>query len=289
MKKLNIAALPGVISDNRIMKCMAALFAAAALTLALVIPADYVNADTMTGSSDWSVEFTKDKEMVSNFKTADLDEVIFGMQPGDNAKLTMQLSNENDATTDWYMTNKVLHSLEDRSKDKATAGGAYTYKLTYTNPDGEVKVLFDSDTVGGDDVSPAGEGLKEATDALQDYVYLDKLSKGKTGRIDLEVGLDGETQNNDYQDTLADLQMNFAVELSDNSEGTTESNGTTTESDGTTRRSGNTTRTTVVKTGDDNNMLPYFLVAGAGGLFLLFFALFCILGSRNKRKEGAGS
>ena len=35
------------------------------------------------------------------------------------------------------------------------------------------------------------------------------------GIITLEVALDGETQGNSYQDTLADLQMNFAVELRD--------------------------------------------------------------------------
>ena len=43
---------------------------------------------------------------------------------------------------------------------------------------------------------------------------LDTLAKGDKGRITLEVELDGETQGNDYQNTLADLQMNFAVELS---------------------------------------------------------------------------
>ncbi len=257
-------------------KIYKAALLAVAFALAFLVPEGQVKADTVTGSSDWNVTFTNDKEMVSNFKTNNIDEVISGMQPGDNAKLTMQLINEYEEKTDWYMTNQVLHSLEDRSKDEATKGGAYTYKLVYTNPAGEQRVLYDSEAVGGDDVSSAGEGLKEATDALKDYFYLDTLSKGQSGRIDLDVGLEGETQGNDYQDTLADLQMNFAVELSK----------ATDDDDKDSNSSNRTKRTTVVKTGDDNEMLPYFLIAGAGGLFLLTFLLLCLFG-KHKRKEGA--
>lgn len=283
MRIMNTAALQGLTKKIRSGSRTAVLTGALVLGIAALalVPAGAVKADVKTGSSDWSVEFTSDKKMVSNFKTSDLDEVIFGLQPGDSAKLTMKLANKNENTTDWYMTNKVLHSLEDRSKNKDTAGGAYTYKLTYTNPEGEEKVLFDSNTVGGEDVSSAGEGLNEATDALKDYFFLDQFKNGEGGKIDLTVGLDGETQGNDYQDTLADLQMNFAVELS--SSATTATNNSTTQ----TRRS--TTRTTVVKTGDENNMLPYFLIAGAGGLFLLFFAIFCIMGRRKDRKGGTAS
>ena len=257
-------------------KIVKAVLLAAAFALAFLIPKGQVKADTVTGSSDWNVTFTNNKEMVSNFKSNNLDEVIYGLQPGDNAKLTMQLTNEYDEKTDWYMTNEVLSSLENSSENAATKGGAYSYKLVYTNPSGEKKVLYDSEAVGGDDVSPAGEGLKEATDALKDYFYLDTLSKGQTARIDLDVGLEGETQGNDYQDTLADLQMNFAVELSK----------ATDDDDKDSNSSNRTKRTTVVKTGDDNEMLPYFLIAGAGGLFLLTFLLLCLFG-KHKRKEGA--
>ncbi len=287
MRKDNTAALRGL--AQMMIKKAALMVGAAAFIAAAIVPGDYVRAETRTGSDKWSVTFTKDKEMDSTFKTSDLDEVIYGMQPGDEAKLTMKLSNENEATTDWYMTNKVINSLEDTSKDKETAGGAYTYILTYTNPDGEVRELFNSETVGGDDKSPAGEGLKEATDALKDYFYLDTLATGKAGQIDLTVGLDGETQGNDYQDTLADLQMNFAVELSDDSTATTStstSTTTTSTSTTTTTTTRTTTRTTIVKTGDENRILPYVLIAGAGGLFLLFFTIFCVLGRRKRREEG---
>ncbi len=264
---------------KRLMK--AALIMAA---LVLILPAAKVSANTYTGKSNWAVTFTKDKKMQSNFKTSELDEVVQGLQPGDQAHISVKLTNQNPSTTDWYMTNKVLYSLEDRSKNSGTAGGAYTYRLVYTSPKGTQRVLYDSETVGGDDKSPAGEGLKEATDALKDYFYLDELTKGKAGKIDLTVALDGETQGNDYQDTLADLQMNFAVELSDEN-GTSTTTSTSTSTTSTTSTS---TRGTVVKTGDDNNLVPYYIAAGISGFILLFYAIFTVK-RRRKDKEGGAA
>ena len=47
---------------------------------------------------------------------------------------------------------------------------------------------------------------------MEDHFYLDRLESGQNASVHLFVGLDGETQGNAYQDTLAKLQMNFAVE-----------------------------------------------------------------------------
>ena len=166
-------------------------------------------AETSYGNSDWSVVFSSDKKMVSNFKTSDLNDAIYGIQPGDNVIITLTLKNENDTATDWYMTNEVLYSLEDRSANKETGGGVYTYKLTYTGPDGTVTTLFDSDTVGGENTSGAGEGLHQATNALSDYFFLDTLKKGQSGQVTLEVALDGDTQGNDYQNTCSNIYAEF--------------------------------------------------------------------------------
>ena len=228
-------------------------------------------AETSHGKSDWSVVFTKDKKMEANFKTSDLDEVIYGLQPGDNVIITLKLKNENTSATDWYMTNKVLYSLEDRSKNTATSGGAYTYKLTYKGPDGKTDTLFDSSTVGGEGASKAGEGLKQATNGLKDYFYLDTLKTGENGEITLEVALDGDTQGNDYQNTLADLQMNFAVELSN-----TGSNTPSSESGGGGRRN------PIVKTGDDLTLTPFIITACVTGILLLIFAVYS---QRQREKE----
>lgn len=227
-------------------------------------------AETSYGKSDWSVVFTKDKKMEANFKTSDLDEVIYGLQPGDNVIITLKLKNENTSATDWYMTNKVLYSLEDRSNNSATSGGAYTYKLTYKGADGKSDTLYDSSSVGGEGENKAGEGLKQATNGLTDYFYLDTLKAGENGEITLEVALDGDTQGNDYQDTLADLQMNFAVELN-----TTGSDTPPSESDSGGRR------TPIVKTGDDLTLTPFIITACVTGILLLIFALY----SQNQREK----
>ena len=230
-----------------------------ALFCSMVTPA---YAETFTGSDSWSVSFNQNKEMVSNFKTSDIDDVIMGMQPGDNAIISLQLTNSYSATTNWYMTNKVIDSLEDGSL--TAKGGAYTYTLIYDGPGGQ-KVLFDSDTVGGEHVSQAGEGLNEATNALEDFFYLDTLKTGETGTITLKVVLDGESQGNDYQDTLANLQMNFAVEL---------------------EKTQSPTKTpSIVKTGDENNVVPYIVTAGISGVLLLLFALFSLNHNRRQKKE----
>ena len=224
--------------------------------------------------------------MESNFKTSDLDEVIYGMQPGDNVVIELALRNENSSVTDWYMTNKVLQSLEESTENKETGGGAYTYRLQYTDKDGRTKSLFDSDTVGGEGESGAGEGLHQATNATEEYMYLDTLAKGQGGHISLEVALDGETQGNDYQDTLADLQMNFAVELSKE----TPARPTTAPGDParpTTERIPDIgTPTATVQTGDDTEMEGYILAACISGAALLILSI-CGQVVR-KRRKGEG-
>ena len=58
--------------------------------------------------------------------------------------------NSDSTDTDWYMTNEVIQTLEDAQS--SAEGGAYEYKLTYVGSDNAEKVLYDSSTVGGEDV-----------------------------------------------------------------------------------------------------------------------------------------
>lgn len=218
-------------------------------------------AENYHGEDGWTVSFTAERAMVSNFKTTDMDDAVSGLQPGDTITFELDLKNENATSTDWYMTNKVLYSLEDRSANRDTAGGAYTYVLSYKDHNGAETVLFSSDTVGGDNISAAGEGLHEATGALEDYFYLDTLAQGQAGSITLIVALDGETQGNDYQDTLADLQMNFAVEEVDD-----------------------TTRTTIVKTSDESDLGGLFIAMTVSGVLLLGMAVYSLKQGRKEKK-----
>lgn len=260
------------------------------VAFSFAIPAQ---AETYYGDENWKVAFTSEDKMESSFNTADINDVIGGMQPGDNVIITLNLKNENRTITDWYMRNEVLYSLEDRSTNKETSGGAYTYRLVYTDKDGEVNTLFDSDTVGGesadDTISRMGEGLKSATNALKDYFYLDTLAKGAGGVVTLEVALDGETQGNHYQDTLADLQMDFAVELRDTPRGGGGGGGGTPDTPGTPNTpdtpGSTTSRTGVVRTGDDNQIVLFSVISGVTGLLLLLYCIYNLRAYRKRREE----
>ncbi len=261
------------------MKKTVGFILSAALIFSLEIP---VQAETFYGDEGWRVVFTEEKEMESTFRTSDLNDVIAGMQPGDRVIFSLGLSNENAAETDWYMTNKVLYSLEDRSANGATSGGGYTYRLVYTDHTGAETILFDNDTVGGETVSAAGTGLHEATNALQDYFYLDTLKKEEGGSIALEVALDGETQNNDYQDTLADLQMNFAVELRPSSPSGGGGGGNPSPID---LLRSNVVRMSGVQTGDMTRPLVYAGIMTVSGLLLLALAVWFFRENRRRLRE----
>lgn len=243
-------------------------------------------ADELKGASGWYVDFTAENKLDSNFKTKDMDEAVAGMQPGDAITFHVDVKNSNSASTEWYMSNEVLYSLEDRSRNGATGGGAYEYELVYTDSKGRENILFSSDTVGGENVSLAGEGLHEATDALEDYFYIDTLAKGQGGHVSLRVELDGETQGNDYQDTLADLQLNFAVTAAPDTPTKPRDPDNPEEPDEPIPDEPVPGTPWVVKTGDDTDLGPMNILMIASGTGFLVLAIWGIM-DRRKEKGGA--
>lgn len=229
-------------------KKLIGLLVAVLLLCALTVTA---SAESYTGSSDWTLSFTSGYKVESNFASSELADSISGLQPGDDITFTIDLSNGNSNTVLWYMTNTVLKSLEDGT---VASGGAYTYILTYSGADGTTRELFNSATVGGEkeDDDLSGEGLHEIDSAMKDYFYLDTMSTGQNGSVTLRVALDGESQGNRYQNTLADLQMNFAVEVQQPNPGTS-------------RR--------IVKTGDDMNLTPWYIAMGVSGTLFMLLAI----------------
>lgn len=236
---------------------------------------------------DWKVEFTGEG-MVSNFSSADISDAVYSLQPGDSVTISLDLENRSGRSTEWYMTNKVLSSLEDHS-DQAR-GGAYAYRLAYTGQDGGETVFFDSSTIGGDRNSAAGVGLHEAVENMDEYFRMDTLAPGERGTVTLSVTLDGETQGNNYQNTLADLSMSFAVdtlvptaddgnEKDGNTDGPGQGGGEASPGDGAYSYS-----TGSVRTGDSSNLALWSCAAFASGAGLLVMAL---LGLRKSRKEEA--
>lgn len=199
--------------------------------------------------SDGYVSFSSAGKLIEqNFN---VDQIFDDILPGDTRSYTVYLTNENSRTTRWYMSNEVLKSLEN----DVASGGAYTYRLEYYNPSGKQSTLFDSSRVGGDQPSGDGRiGLREATAELENYFFLDTLNSNDRGRVVLTVGLEGETQGNTYQNTAARIRMNFAVEPANASPS-------------------NSSTSRAVKTGDEHNLLPYYIAMGITGLLFLYLAL----------------
>lgn len=219
----------------------------------LLIAVLICNFSVTSFAADGSVTFTADGKMADENLQIDFS----GLEPGDVETFTVSVRNQNSSTTRWYMSNEVLKSLEDGYK---IGGGAYTYILTYKGPKGTTTTIYNStdranDYVGGEHGTNTSVpvGLHEATSNLENFFFLDTLNRGESGTVSLTVGLEGETQDNSYQNTEARIRMNFAVELSNSST--------------------NPSNRTAVKTGDENNLIPYYVGMIIAGLLLLYLAL----------------
>lgn len=251
------------------MKKKSLIIMATALMM-LSVPAD-IHAETYSGGSGWKVDFNGE-ELESTFKSADINDALYKLQPGDTVNIELDLKNTSDYETEWYMTNEVLQSLED--SQNVANGGAYTYVLIYWNPEGQRETIYNSETVGGEETGGAGEGLHQATDTLEDFFYVDYLAPGEAGKITLTVSLDGETQGNAYQDTMAKLQMNFAVEP------------LIVDEDDPTKVIAK--RPVIVKTGDDLSSLIPSAVLFGGGILVLVIAIGKYRSDKKKKLEERG-
>ena len=200
-----------MIRDNIMRRCLAmAMSLVMAAGMCLTAHAEEIS---RTG---WTAVFTG-SAIETNFRPSDAYAALCELQPGDSGSLRIDLRNDSDEYVQWYVSNDTLQTLED-TRASAKDGG-YTYKLAYTSNGAagssdaiavsdRTVVLFESDAVGGD----SSGGLYDATDALDEYIQLCSMAPGGSGYVVLDVGLDGETQGNGYQSTLAALRINFAVD-----------------------------------------------------------------------------
>ncbi|MCI8586539.1 MAG: hypothetical protein HFI92_11755 [Lachnospiraceae bacterium] len=168
-----------------------------------------VYAEEYTIGDNWKTQFA-DGKMTANFDAEEIRQAVGSLQPGDQVTIRLTLENQDPKSADWYMSSEVLESLED--SNSSASGGAYTYDLSYTDSKGAVTALYTSDSVGGEGDTSAGIGLHEVSSALEEFFYLDRLESGASGVISLSITLDGESQGNNYQNTLARLQMSFAAD-----------------------------------------------------------------------------
>lgn len=223
-------------------------------------------------ADEWTVEFLPNGTMGGTLTARSLHDLIGNMEPGDTETFNVRVINKHPQTTRWYMWNIVDKTLEEANKN-LTNGGAYSYYLSYQGYDkngqksGDSIPLYDSDKVGGESAIAGRQGLHEATANLEDYFFLDTLNSGESGLVTLTVSFDGETQGNVYQNTVADISMRFAVELANNSP------------------PGSSTRT-AVRTGDENNLIPYYIGMIVAGLLLLYLALDAVTDRMYKKGKG---
>lgn len=173
----------------------------AACVLACVCTLGFAGtAQAQTEKIDWTVTYTADKQMQSDYDKAAVDEKLSNMQPGDSFTMAVTLKNQSDGPTDWYMASEAVKTLEEAS---SASNGAYTYKLIFGD-----REIYSSDTVGGD----AANGFKEIGSATGEWFFLGNIDPEATGNLRIEMSLDGETQGNAYMNTLGTLNVVFAVE-----------------------------------------------------------------------------
>lgn len=232
--------------------------------LLIIVSSMTALAEDRQGAAGWQVGFDG-RAMESNFTSGNMADEINLMQPGDSVELTITLKNDFNGQADWYMKNEVLSTLEDAGD---AAGGAYDYLLTYTDTAGETTTLYSSEKFGGEG-RINGVGLHGATVSLDDYFYLDRMGAGEEGVVKLKVALDGETLVNDYQNTFARLQMDFATELiSNNPPGNTPPGGNPPGGNPPGNPGGNPPGD-VVKTGDQTRFMASMVMMLAAGLVIL--------------------
>lgn len=222
-----------------------------------------VHAQHLKTDKNWTVTLSKEGKMLTNFKENDMNHLVYTMQPGDDLSLDIRIKNQNKTMSNWYMKNDIIQSLEDASK--TAQNGAYTYKLSYKDKNGKETVFYDNSVVGGEKKVPKDvKGLHEATDSLKKYFYLAHLKSGDEGLVSLFIVLDGETQGNDYQNTLAELKLSFATELDGKPNEMTKI------------RKHKVVKTDIVKTGDRDTIFYYL------GFALISFLTSCLLLLRRK-------
>lgn len=232
-----------------------------AITAVLLFSVCPVMAEVMESNTKSEVVFTADGKLRSTFRNSVVDDTISEyLEPGDTAVFTIELRNENADSVDFWMDQRTVDSLEVWGNDAYMTGGGYRYELTYEGPGGS-RTLYSSVNIDGSDFQ-ANTASSMTTKRIDEtsYIFLDTYASGKSGKIVLQISLDGESQGNDYQSTKADVSMDFAVELTGNPEGS------------------------VIKTGDTMNALPFFVAMTAAGLILLLIALYVVQKRRKQRR-----
>ena len=171
------------------------------LVISCVFPVS-VYAESFDSTLIWNAVIKSSSKIDCDFPD-EIDEYMKTMQPGDTFTIYVNIRSESDEDVDLYMANRTVKWLEQ--KDEAENGN-YIYELSYLAPGKSDYSYIYYSGIGGGKI-----GFNEATDELKDFFLLGTYSKGDEGKVLLSVTLDGPTLDNEYQDTVGQLKLLFAV------------------------------------------------------------------------------
>ena len=250
------------------MRRAAVLLTAAVMALAMTGACVFADSTTIDGKATFN-----GNEIESSLDAGEVVKAFNDLQPGDDITVNIEYKNEYGKSTDWYMANEVVQTLEKTDQARKIAGtekaenGGYTYSLTHTDKNGKETVLFSNGEVGGDAKPADMEGLEQATNALDEWFFLQTLGHNESGKVKLYVKFDGETEVNDYMDTAGKLLLAYAVELDKTSP------------------SGKHKK---VETGDESNLLLYIAMMTAA-LLMLILTILSFMKDRREAGVEAGA
>lgn len=179
-----------------------------ALTLTVVGLAGQTTLAQATEEYDWVATYdggsviktTRDGKVESEKIKKKLEAVL----PGDTIKFKIGYENLDSSDADFYLSTDITNYLEDTKK---ASGGGYTYKISYKTPsDGERIDVYSNDMIGGDDA-----GLSQVDTGSNTFFKIGTLKSKQMGDVQIEITLDGNTQDNSYMATLAALDIQFGV------------------------------------------------------------------------------
>ena len=145
----------------------------------------------------------------SNFDENAVLRILSSMEPGDVATINIAVQNRSSETVDWYM----LNSSESFESGK-NLGGIYSYSLNY-NSSSANREIYNSDKVGGlVNEQDQTIGIESATEELKEQdIILERLGPNGSGVVTMRLELNGETLDNNYQDTVGSLTVKFELEI----------------------------------------------------------------------------
>ena len=162
-----------------------------------------MEANAETEKVEWTVTYNG-KSFDSTY-SADKAKLTNAM-PGDTIEFIVDYVNGTSENADFYMSADIIKSLEEGAD---ATGGAYSYKIISSE---SAEPIFDSETVGGDATDVIG--LDQVDSGEGAYFALGTLAAGDSGKVTISIALDGNSQNNAYMATLAQLEIKFGAEPS---------------------------------------------------------------------------